>query len=238
MKVDDIYLKTKQPMTKYVEYRYNIPVEDAEDIFHNAFLYCYNKRHEIRDFETYLLGCVIMRVRQFFRKRKQMHFVEYDMPELTFFDNPEKSFKILKQVNINVLDILKKENKSIFEMRYFDKKTLKEIAQQKNKSITLIHNTLDLCIKQLKKVVVENSDYDHEATKLKIMEVVHFRNNCNYKEIYIDRVFNDMSLQQLSKKYKLSSVQLRGVIYYTKRRIENEYGIRLYKSIYRQTRDR
>jgi len=226
----DIYTRAMPAMTKYITIRYDLKKEDAEDIFHEAYLSLLKWKHynEIRDFEPYLMGTVMNQVKSFFRKRGQMLFID-TMPEIPYFDDKEASFKIIKaDIKMNLLDKLTPENKEIFVQRFILKKTLREIAELTGKSINNVHTHLVEWKKKLKRFLVnKNLEYDYDLEKEKVFEYLNnnpSRRNTVYNEVYIDKVYNKLTYRQISEKYNLTIVHARNIVYFVSRKIKKNVG--------------
>ena len=153
------YNKSKRRYTSYVKKRYNLDEDIITDIFHDSFIVLYENINQGKvsedtlrcSLETYLFSIAIHKLNNYFRKERYM--VQIGEKE-DFADYHEEEDRERQEIINQSLKELEKSCSNILHLFYYEKKSMKEIAEIMGyKSEQVAKNKRVHSVKKLKEII-------------------------------------------------------------------------------------
>jgi RNA polymerase sigma factor (sigma-70 family) len=154
-------LEKLRPHLKRILRRYDIPLEDAEDILQEAFLDAFRKWETIRHKEAWLLGTVRFKCSNYWKKKRAECVQAVDLPVLEELSRPQAPAQELEEVRLDLLSLtrrLDKRHRAVLWLRFGVGLSTGEIARQLGYCPSSIRKLSGRCLARLQKWAAAEPD--------------------------------------------------------------------------------
>jgi RNA polymerase sigma factor (sigma-70 family) len=164
--LDDFYLKHRREFLKWAEKAFGIDSSEALDVYQDAILILYEniqrgKLHQLdASLKTYFFGIcknlVLKKLARSKSEKRRWEIVTQESEQSTSleYDKAVEHEEMRMDAVISALSGLSERNQSILKLYYYNKLSLKDIAEQLGyESVDVVKNQKVRCMKYLKKLL-------------------------------------------------------------------------------------